>query len=167
MAPDVEPSFQRDNVTFCCLHCTRGKFAVVITASSTVFVHISSPARLHEKLHSHSVAGSSRLFSLTAVTAAPVTTASVAPWRWTSSLLAGWTEMYFSYSNLFISDGMLPQLVEYRAPSAALIVINVQLKFTLYVGNLLALNNKNYAKRRSWTLPWSLFFLKNTGHIWK
>lgn len=47
-APEVEQSFKRDNMRFCCLHCTRGKFAVVITVSSTAFVHISFLRRLYE-----------------------------------------------------------------------------------------------------------------------
>lgn len=44
-APDAEPSRGRDNVRFCCLHCMGGKFAVVITTSRTIFVHVSAPRR--------------------------------------------------------------------------------------------------------------------------
>lgn len=75
-APDAEPSCERDNVRFCCLHCTRGKFAVVITTSRTIFVHVSAPCRF---MKNHILAPLQELptFSFPAVTEATVAMVSV------------------------------------------------------------------------------------------
>lgn len=78
-APDAEPSCGRDNVRFCCLHCTGGKFAVVIATSRTIFVHVSAPRRF---MKNHILAALQELpaFSFPAVPEAAVAIASVGLW---------------------------------------------------------------------------------------